>query len=552
MASIVLLLLLVKAGLSWSAVRHPIMRDYNRVHFRENVTFSELRRDYLHPTSQQALKHLFVGVATTDECFDQLFQPALLGVQRHTGQNLAQVLLLRATEAPFSTLSVDGAGCVEVRFVSKGQLLGSPKGVTSDLAHAALNDWIKDMTRVDLAVANGFDRAVEFFWHDESQTPVFQGTLEPGASATLSSFVGHVFTANRLASPDGDGDGDSDRADAPLDAIDDGFLHPEHSLPGNSGILDYFVVDEDRYTFRAENRLRSCDLPDDYDPLAVRRVSCTDGDLYFRFLEFSQHVFHEKRVGLNFVQPHLVRAVTNEGFVHTQLPQGTFEWLRGWYVAEQERERERDIESTAGPCMNQHVAPSVMFHLPPHLKERLRRELQPVLEHWFASFENYSAPATPTRSSSALQLTSIYGIRKYVSGSVLRMHVDTVSTHVVSAIINVDQAVRRDWPLLILDHADREHRLVMQPGDMVLYESAKLLHGRPGTPHRARSVALTNRRPHRPTATAAQTPSTATTTTTSSCTSSRATAGTTTGCSSCFRKKTSLQRLGRSNAAGDN
>eukprot|EP01033_Poteriospumella_lacustris_P011863 gene11863-8458_t len=437
MASIVLLLLLVKAGLSWSAVRHPIMRDYNRVHFRENVTFSELRRDYLHPTSQQALKHLFVGVATTDECFDQLFQPALLGVQRHTAQNLAQVLLLRATEAPFSTLSVDGAGCVEVRFVSKGQLLGSPKGVTSDLAHAALNDWIKDMTRVDLAVANGFDRAVEFFWHDESQTPVFQGTLEPGASATLSSFVGHV------------------------------------------GILDYFVVDEDRYTFRAENRLHSCDLPDDYDPLAVRRVSCADGDLYFRFLEFSQHVFHEKRVGLNFVQPHLVRAVTNEGFVHTQLPQGTFEWLRGWYVAEQERERERDIESTAGPCMNQHVAPSVMFHLPPHLKERLRRELQPVLEHWFASFENYSAPATPTRSSSALQLTSIYGIRKYVSGSVLRMHVDTVSTHVVSAIINVDQAVRRDWPLLILDHADREHRLVMQPGDMVLYESAKLLHGRP-------------------------------------------------------------------------
>ena len=56
----------------------------------------------------------------------------------------------------------------------------------------------------------------------------------------------------------------------------------------------------------------------------------------------------------------------------------------------------------------------------------------------------------------------------------------------VSAIINVDQEVEDDWELLILDHDDNEHRLVMQPGDMVLYESAKLLHGRPG---RERAVA---------------------------------------------------------------
>ena len=35
------------------------------------------------------------------------------------------------------------------------------------------------------------------------------------------------------------------------------------------------------------------------------------------------------------------------------------------------------------------------------------------------------------------------------------------------------------WPLLILDHDDNEHEVLMRPGDMVLYESAKLLHGRP-------------------------------------------------------------------------
>jgi prolyl 4-hydroxylase len=62
------------------------------------------------------------------------------------------------------------------------------------------------------------------------------------------------------------------------------------------------------------------------------------------------------------------------------------------------------------------------------------------------------------------------------------MHVDTVSTHVVSAIINVDQGeIEKDWPLLILDHHDNEHSVIMKPGDMLLYESAKLLHGRPGS-----------------------------------------------------------------------
>lgn len=60
------------------------------------------------------------------------------------------------------------------------------------------------------------------------------------------------------------------------------------------------------------------------------------------------------------------------------------------------------------------------------------------------------------------------------------MHVDTRKTHVVSAIINVDQDVDEPWELLILDHLYQEHRVNMAPGDMVLYESAKLLHGRPG------------------------------------------------------------------------
>jgi len=111
------------------------------------------------------------------------------------------------------------------------------------------------------------------------------------------------------------------------------------------------------------------------------------------------------------------------------------------------------------------VAPSEITHITPAEKSRLARELQPILEEWYGKGD--------------LQMTSIYGVRKYTNNSVLRMHVDTLATHVVSAIINVDQAVDKPWELLILDHDDNEHWVQMRPGDMLLYESAKLLHGRP-------------------------------------------------------------------------
>jgi prolyl 4-hydroxylase len=34
-------------------------------------------------------------------------------------------------------------------------------------------------------------------------------------------------------------------------------------------------------------------------------------------------------------------------------------------------------------------------------------------------------------------------------------------------------------PLQILDHQGKLHEVMIQPGEMVLYESARLIHGRP-------------------------------------------------------------------------
>ncbi len=90
--------------------------------------------------------------------------------------------------------------------------------------------------------------------------------------------------------------------------------------------------------------------------------------------------------------------------------------------------------------------------------------LRPVHEQW---------------AGTALRGSACYGIRVYLKGSYLYNHVDRIDTHVISSTICVDQDLSSPWPLYIEDLEGRPHEVVMAPGDMVFYESARLRHGRP-------------------------------------------------------------------------
>jgi prolyl 4-hydroxylase len=50
---------------------------------------------------------------------------------------------------------------------------------------------------------------------------------------------------------------------------------------------------------------------------------------------------------------------------------------------------------------------------------------------------------------------------------------------VSSAIINVAQDVDEAWPLEVYSHDGKAYNVTMEPGDMVLYESHTVIHGRP-------------------------------------------------------------------------
>jgi len=72
----------------------------------------------------------------------------------------------------------------------------------------------------------------------------------------------------------------------------------------------------------------------------------------------------------------------------------------------------------------------------------------------------------------------LYGIRKYTTKSVLAPHVDRLPL-VISAIMNIAQDVDKPWPLEVIGHDGKAHNITMDPGEMILYESHSIIHGRP-------------------------------------------------------------------------
>jgi len=97
------------------------------------------------------------------------------------------------------------------------------------------------------------------------------------------------------------------------------------------------------------------------------------------------------------------------------------------------------------------------------LKKRIWEVAKTSMEHW---------------TGVEVRPSSMYGIRIYTTGSILSPHVDRLPL-VTSAIVNVAQDVDEPWPLEVYNHEGNAVNVTMDPGDMVLYESHSVVHGRP-------------------------------------------------------------------------
>ena len=54
-----------------------------------------------------------------------------------------------------------------------------------------------------------------------------------------------------------------------------------------------------------------------------------------------------------------------------------------------------------------------------------------------------------------------------------------MSNQTRNSSVNVDQNVNEPWPLEVYGHDGYAVNITMEPGDMVLYESHSVIHGRP-------------------------------------------------------------------------
>lgn len=60
------------------------------------------------------------------------------------------------------------------------------------------------------------------------------------------------------------------------------------------------------------------------------------------------------------------------------------------------------------------------------------------------------------------------------------MHTDRTQTHVISCIYHIASSDDSEpWPIVIEDYEGNTQMAYLEPGDLLLYESAKNFHGRP-------------------------------------------------------------------------
>ena len=177
------------------------------------------------------------------------------------------------------------------------------------------------------------------------------------------------------------------------------------------------------------------------------------------------------RLRLNALQPALMHNYTAAGYAKVKTPALTLEVLRQFWRQNQEAIQD-EVWDPSSTYVN-------------HWSSRIRHlDIQGPNEPYLSQQDQQQLLLAPVHSmleawaGTPLVPSSLYGIRIYTQGAILAPHVDRWPL-VLSAIINVAQDVDEPWPLELINHEGVAVNVTMEQGDMILYESHSILHGRP-------------------------------------------------------------------------
>jgi hypothetical protein len=178
------------------------------------------------------------------------------------------------------------------------------------------------------------------------------------------------------------------------------------------------------------------------------------------------------RIDMNLNQPRVMQNYTALGFQKMRAPKDIQELLTTFWTTNQHYQQ-TERWGPGDTHINHWEAPTHMVSVDnPHLvgggmdlKNHIWEAAKSTLQDWIG---NDRFPLSPS---------SLYGVRVYKRGSILAPHVDRLPL-VTSAIINVAQDVEEPWPLEVIAHDGKAYNVTLDVGDMLLYESHSVIHGK--------------------------------------------------------------------------
>lgn len=180
---------------------------------------------------------------------------------------------------------------------------------------------------------------------------------------------------------------------------------------------------------------------------------------------------HERdRVEMNLRQPQSMRNYTEMGFKVIPAPDKVWKLLSDFWEANKGKEQP-EVWPAGNTYTNHWSSPTLLLSVEDNsldgggfdFKDEIWEAARSSIQDW---------------TGQELRPCSLYGVRIYTEGSVLNSHVDRLPL-VSSAIINVAQDLDEPWPLEVIGHDGKAHNVTLLPGEMALYESHSIIHGRP-------------------------------------------------------------------------
>lgn len=381
--------------------------------------------------------HPFVVVASGEaHCQATLGDLGLINAVR--AREGLELLLLSPDSSPELQARANLTSCHDMAFIKQPAAVETAGNAVhfAPTSSSDLQGFLQDLTGgVNVAFVNDFPFAVQVNWIDPtSNNEVPNARLAANQTVNFVSYRGHRFALR------------GEKMGTLLGACTvkggDATFFAKRVAAASAALVD--------------DGVETCSYPEagfEEDKAEAQRVA------------EMREACHERRQGHNRDQPSWVHHFNDVPFKKTRVPPALWAEIQRWFT--ENRHREIQEGWPAGDCYtNAHDVPTTIVTLTDSMRTHIYEGVKPVLEEWIGG----TTPLYPT---------SAYGIRLYHRGAVLYKHCDRLTTHAVSAIINVAQfGLKEPWPLQIHDHQGRKHTVLMQPGDMVLYESASAVHGR--------------------------------------------------------------------------